>query len=654
MKPRPGSVELQPGIRESPEIPGVPPASGDAPCGVCVVDSQLRLWALDRRAAAILGPGGALPGQAFADLIRFLWPEPLAGNVVERIRRALSSDPAPAAGQDLRRFIGGPASSREQILPVTLPDGTPGAVCSVFGLSRVHAEQVHNADGALWETVDEDPYVRLRDSQARLQVAIEASGMGTFVWEIEPDRTEPDRRMLSLFGLPPDGTLRFAEVLRTLVHPDDRARFAEALTFANDPDGPGQLQDEIRVLHPDGGERWLAITARTEFEPAIVAGSVSRRAVRMSGIGSDITERKRRETNVGLMAAVADEFAGLSCSDDIVQMVGERLAAHLRLSCAYVLEVDETLTEARLMRLWKGDDLPGAAPLSEFLNDDLVSALRASDTVVVRDTASDLRTDGLAYAGRQIRAFVKVPVLRAGRVRFVLTVADASPRHWREDEVSLCRELSARFLPRLERARAEQTVASDLRDTRLLRDLSVRLVSEADTGAFFDAIVAAATAITAADAGCMHLVDGSGGGLVLLTTSGFDAEMTRLCGRCDGTSPAPYGRALASGQRVFVDFDDEGAPDPDGSLRLTRDAGFASAQSTPLVTRAGHLVGLLSTHWRTRRRLSERELRFLDLLARQAAEMIERRRTDDMLRERERELSAELADTRLLQTLSAH
>jgi GAF domain-containing protein len=56
---------------------------------------------------------------------------------------------------------------------------------------------------------------------------------------------------------------------------------------------------------------------------------------------------------------------------------------------------------------------------------------------------------------------------------------------------------------------------------------------------------------------------------------------------------------------------------------------------------------MLSTHWsESRRQLSEREVRFVDLLTRQAAELIERRLSEDALRESERQLSIELADTK--------
>ena len=79
-------------------------------------------------------------------------------------------------------------------------------------------------------------------------------------------------------------------------------------------------------------------------------------------------------------------------------------------------------------------------------------------------------------------------------------------------------------------------------------------------------------------------------------------------------------------------------PDPDGSLRAHFEYGFRSAQSTPLISRSGRILGMFSTHWKMRRELNERELRFLDLLARQAADLIERTQGEAELRQRELEL----------------
>ena len=53
-------------------------------------------------------------------------------------------------------------------------------------------------------------------------------------------------------------------------------------------------------------------------------------------------------------------------------------------------------------------------------------------------------------------------------------------------------------------------------------------------------------------------------------------------------------------------------------------AGVRGVQSTPLVGRSGALVGMLSTHYRIPKRPANRDLALLDLLARQAADGIER------------------------------
>jgi signal transduction histidine kinase len=57
-------------------------------------------------------------------------------------------------------------------------------------------------------------------------------------------------------------------------------------------------------------------------------------------------------------------------------------------------------------------------------------------------------------------------------------------------------------------------------------------------------------------------------------------------------------------------------------------AGYLCTQSTPVISRSGRPIGMVSTHWCKHHRPTERELRFLDLLARQAADLIEQRQTE--------------------------
>jgi PAS domain S-box-containing protein len=126
------------------------------------------------------------------------------------------------------------------------------------------------------------------DREARLRLALDAAGMGTFVWHLDRDSGEPDARTLDLFGLT-GASPSLADVRDTVVDPDDCARCAAAIARAIDPAGSGALHEDVRVRRPDGTLRWLAITARTTF-----AGE-PRRAVRIAGVVADISDRKRTE-----------------------------------------------------------------------------------------------------------------------------------------------------------------------------------------------------------------------------------------------------------------------------------------------------------------------------------------------------------------------
>src|SRR4029453_7736371 len=66
-----------------------------------------------------------------------------------------------------------------------------------------------------------------------------------------------------------------------------------------------------------------------------------------------------------------------------------------------------------------------------------------------------------------------------------------------------------------------------------------------------------------------------------------------------------------------------------------RRSNIRAVQSTPLVSRSGRLLGMISTHWREPHQPTERAFRAVDVLARQAADLIERTQVETALRESE-------------------
>ncbi|MGJ5673343.1 MAG: PAS domain-containing protein [Nostochopsis sp.] len=124
----------------------------------------------------------------------------------------------------------------------------------------------------------------LRESEERLQVALLASGIGTWDWNIQTGQISWSDNLEGLFGLDPgefDGSFEmFAERL----HPDDRDRVLRAIDHAVATGEDYEI--EFRVVYPDGTIRWALSKGKVFYDQ-------NRQPMRMAGNNIDITERKR-------------------------------------------------------------------------------------------------------------------------------------------------------------------------------------------------------------------------------------------------------------------------------------------------------------------------------------------------------------------------
>lgn len=202
------------------------------------------------------------------------------------------------------------------------------------------------------------------------------------------------------------------------------------------------------------------------------------------------------------------------------------------------------------------------------------------------------------------------------------------------------------------------TRSAELADAQRLQDISSELIPSGKAAALYDKILAAAIAIMRSDFGSMQMLDAQRGELQLLSFRGFSPESAKFWEWVRPASGSACGAALETGKRVIVPDVETcefvaGAED----LRFYRHSKIRAVQSTPLVSRSGELLGMISTHWRQPHNPGERELGLLDILARQAADVIERRhsaealqRANDLLevrvQTRTRELEAQIRETK--------
>jgi PAS domain S-box-containing protein len=181
-----------------------------------------------------------------------------------------------------------------------------------------------------------------------------------------------------------------------------------------------------------------------------------------------------------------------------------------------------------------------------------------------------------------------------------------------------------------ERKRAETLIAADLRDMTRLNQLSNRLVREgSDFNRNLNAVVETAMAIAGADKGNLQLLDPTTEVLTIAAQRGFGDPFLEFFAsvRDDASACAA---AMKSGERVTVEDVRESevfAGQP--SKKVLLDAGVRAVTSTPLLASTGNLLGMISTHFAKPHRPDERELHLMDLLARQTADYLERKRADE-------------------------
>ena len=196
----------------------------------------------------------------------------------------------------------------------------------------------------------------------------------------------------------------------------------------------------------------------------------------------------------------------------------------------------------------------------------------------------------------------------------------------------------------LESNPSKEQLKEELADAKLLHRLSIELIQEDGTAGLYKKIVQAAVAIMRSQYASMQMLypdPGNIGKLRLLAASGFSPEAEKFWEWVHRHTGSSCGAALRAEKRVVIpNFATCEFMKDSPTLPLFLDAGIFAAQSTPLYSRSGKLLGMISTHWSYPHTPPERHLHLLDILARQAADLIERSQNAEALRRSEERLRA--------------
>jgi signal transduction histidine kinase/CheY-like chemotaxis protein len=194
---------------------------------------------------------------------------------------------------------------------------------------------------------------------------------------------------------------------------------------------------------------------------------------------------------------------------------------------------------------------------------------------------------------------------------------------------SALRRSERRLVETLERRQADYMAV-----TRL-HALSTTLVPAGDLDSLLAEILSASADLTGTGKGNIQFYDPHSDRLRLVVHQGLGTRFLDHFAE-DGWE-AGCSAAARSRQRLIVeDILQIPGIDGDPGMEVLLDEGIRAFQSTPLLARDGRLLGMLNNHFREPHRPGERELRYLDLLARMAADFIERAQREQALREADR------------------
>jgi len=177
---------------------------------------------------------------------------------------------------------------------------------------------------------------------------------------------------------------------------------------------------------------------------------------------------------------------------------------------------------------------------------------------------------------------------------------------------------------------------SEIAGLRTLQSISTRLISESTPQSLHTQILDAAIALMVADAASIQMLAADRKSLMLLGWKNLHPDSAAFWQRVAVGAGSSCGLALRDHERVLVvDIEacDFLADTPD--QREYRRSGIRSVQSTPLRSRSGQFLGVLSTHWRAPHTPMEDDFRLFDVLARLAADLIEPSLAEDALPESE-------------------
>ena len=281
----------------------------------------------------------------------------------------------------------------------------------------------------------------LRESEERLRLAIEASGIGIFSIDLSSGVAHYSPELSRILGFPAVAEARLEDAF-VRVYRDEQARVRKQFAEALDPASGGRLDMNFRFVRPGGEVRWMSWSGRVHFDEE----SVPRKPVRIVGTCVDTTERLEAEARLraseARLTSEAQALTKLNTlssrlwrTDRLQEGLEEMLAVTIELLGADMGDV-QLLDAKRGVLTIAAQQAFGADFLEHFREVSIADecacgrALRTGERILIEDVETDVAYGQFRTAARAAgyRSVQSTPLIgRDGRPLGVLSTFWRSP-----------------------------------------------------------------------------------------------------------------------------------------------------------------------------------------------------------------------------------
>jgi PAS domain S-box-containing protein len=221
--------------------------------------------------------------------------------------------------QNFQELLNNPGGQIVLTYRVKHKDGS-WAWLETVGVNHINTPNIHALVGNFRNITDRKlAEEKLKENEARLNLALEAGDIGVWDWDIVSNKIRWTDKVYEIHEVEKnkfDGG--FVSYI-TRVHPEDKARVEKAIQFALD--NKGDYNIEFKIVTSKGNIKWISTRAKVLFD--------NDKPVRMLGATIDVTKRKELERQKDEFLAIASHelktpVTSLKAYGQVLQMIFEQ------------------------------------------------------------------------------------------------------------------------------------------------------------------------------------------------------------------------------------------------------------------------------------------------------------------------------------------